>query len=73
MPRFTHSGVLAEFDKRVRERIATETEAIANGRAKDWTDYKVRVERRKTLLLALEELDKSVKTYLEEDDREDAN
>lgn len=70
MKRFAHNGLLAEFEKRIHDRIETETNTIAKGQCKDWSDYLVRVERRKTLVIVLEDLDDSLKTYLREDDDE---
>jgi len=64
---------LAEYEKLLRERIATETDAILSGRCGDHTEYKVRVERRLAYLRALEDLGTALKTYLQEDDDEPSN
>lgn len=63
-----HNGLLAEFEKLIRDRIATETDAILSGRCTDHADYKVRVARRLAYLQTLEDLGDALKTYLKEDD-----
>lgn len=66
--RFQPNSLLADFEARLHARVTTEAEAILAGRCKDHTEYKVRVERRLTLLIALEDLDASLRAINEDDD-----
>jgi hypothetical protein len=66
-----HDALLGAFERKLWDRIETETDALANGRATDFVDYKRRSERIKTLHNALEDLSAVVKTYLEEDEDDD--
>lgn len=63
-----HNGLLAEYETLLRDRIATETDAILNGRCSDHQDYRVRVERRRAYLQSIEDLTTALKHYLNEDD-----
>ena len=69
--KFQHDALLGAYEKRLHERIDTETKALANGQAADFVDYKARAERIKTLHLVLSDLGQVVKTYLDEDDDDD--
>lgn len=66
--RFSHDTFLGAFERTLLNRIDSETEALANGKAVDFVNYKVRAERIKTLRLCLADLSLTVKTYLDEDD-----
>jgi len=66
-----HDALLGAIEKQLWERIDTETEALASGRAVDFVDYKRRAERIKTLNQVLDDLSAVVKTYLEEDEDDD--
>lgn len=68
-----HNGLLAEYEKILRDRIATETDAILSGRCTEHAEYKVRVARRHAYLQALEDLGDALKTYLKEDEDEPGN
>ena len=69
--RFSHDAFLGAFEKTLLDRIDSETEALANGKAVDFVNYKVRAERIKTLRLCLNDLSGTVKTYLDEDEDDD--
>lgn len=69
--KFTHDALLGAYEKRLLERIDSETEALASGRATDFVDYKARTSRITTFKHALDDLSAVVKTYLEEDEDED--
>lgn len=68
---FQHDGLLGAYEKHIHERIDSETEALANGQATDFVNYKVRAERIKTYRQCLEDLRAVVKTYLQEDEDDD--
>lgn len=68
---FSHDALLGAFEAKVHERIDSETNALANGQATDFVNYKVRAERIKTYRQALEDLRAVVKTYLDEDEDDD--
>ena len=68
---FQHDALLGVFEKKILERIDNETEALKNGRAVDFTDYKKRAERIATWNRCLEDLREVVKTYLKEDEDDD--
>jgi hypothetical protein len=69
--KFQHDAFLGAFEKKVMERVDSETNALANGTCADFVDYKIRAERIKSYRLILEDLGQVVKTYLEEDDDDD--
>jgi hypothetical protein len=69
--KFSHDALLGAYEKRLLERVDSETKALANGHAADFVDYKTRAERIKTLHLALDDLSAAVKTYLDEDEDDD--
>jgi hypothetical protein len=68
---FQHDGLLGAFENKLVERIDSETEALANGQATDFVNYKVRATRIASYGLALDDLRAVVKTYLQEDEDND--
>lgn len=68
---YQHDALLGAIERKLVERIETETKALASGLAVDFVDYKRRAERIKTLNQTLDDLGAVVKTYLEEDEDDD--
>lgn len=67
----SHNGILGELEHILRARIQKETDALVAGRATDWVDYKVRVERIKEANQALQDIHAAVKAYLKRENEDD--
>jgi len=68
---FQHEALLGAFEKKVKERVDSLTEALASGRAVDYADYKSKVAAISAFHLVLDDLRAVVKTYLDEDQDDD--
>lgn len=66
-----HQDVLSIAEGELQSRIQKETDAILSGRCTDHLEYKVRLERRKAFVEAIEVLGESLRTYLQEDENDD--